>query len=93
MTALEALACGVPVVTTPVEGMSRLLASGAGLISTDFSPGALARLVLELLADPERRRQMGRIGRELVRRGHGLEELVSRYATLIEGLAGSAARG
>jgi phosphatidylinositol alpha-1,6-mannosyltransferase len=93
MTALEALASGVPVVTTPVAGMSRLLASGAGLIAANFTPEALAGPVLELLADRDRRRQMGRVGRELVRREHGLEAMVSRYATLLDRLAGSRATG
>jgi glycosyltransferase involved in cell wall biosynthesis len=93
MTSLEALASGVPVVSTPVEGMSQLLATGAGTIATDFTPGALARPALELLADPDRRRRMGAIGRALVERDHGLEEMIGRYATLIERLAGSSVRG
>jgi glycosyltransferase involved in cell wall biosynthesis len=93
MTTLEALASGVPVVTTPVAGMSQLLASGAGLVAADLTPQALVEPVLELLADDARRREMGRIGRALVRRDHGLDEMVSRYKSFIEETAKSRARG
>ncbi len=93
MTTLEALASAVPVVTTPVEGMSQLLATGAGTIADGFTPDALAAPMIALLADPDRRRRMGLSGRELVRRDYGLEQMLSRYERLIEGLARSPATG
>ena len=62
--ALEAMAVGVPVVVTDVGGMADAVTDGVnGLLVPSRDPAALANALLELAADPERRRQMGERGR------------------------------
>ena len=62
---LEAMSWGVPVVSTPL-GRAGLEAVDGREIVTAEEEGDFARAVLSLLADPARRREMGRAGRELV---------------------------
>jgi glycosyltransferase involved in cell wall biosynthesis len=50
---LEALACGLPVVTTRVSVLPALLRKGAGVLLDDVSPQAIAAAVRECL-DPSR---------------------------------------
>ncbi|HEU0129514.1 MAG TPA: glycosyltransferase, partial [Mycobacteriales bacterium] len=57
LTALEALACGRPVVASDVTGM-REVVDPAGLVPPD-DPAALAAALAELLADPDRRVKLG----------------------------------
>ena len=59
---LEAMACGAAVVATQVPGSSAL--AGAGVLVPPEDPAALARAVDALLADPDRRRQLGRAARQ-----------------------------
>ena len=55
MTALEAMACGVPVVARPVGGLFDTVAEGAsGEFVRPARPEALARVLRSLLADPTR---------------------------------------
>ncbi len=86
LVALEALAAGTPVVATAVEGMEEMLGGGAGiLVDRDAPP--LARAVIELLRDPERRAEMGRIGRQKVQAEHSLDVMVRAYHELYSELA------
>jgi glycosyltransferase involved in cell wall biosynthesis len=63
LAALEAMACGVPVVVTPEVGLARDIAgSGAGLV-VPGEPKTLAAALNELLAAPGRREQMSAAGR------------------------------
>ena len=55
---LEALACGLPVVTTPVSVLPHLIESGCGLIIEEATPVAVARAVRECISDAERYRTM-----------------------------------
>ena len=59
---LEAMACGAAVVATQVPGSSAL--AGAGVLVPPGDPGALARAVDALLADPDRRKQLGLAARQ-----------------------------
>jgi glycosyltransferase involved in cell wall biosynthesis len=60
----EAMSMGCPVVVTPEVGIAPLVASmGAGVVC-DGAPEALSKTITELLRDPERRREMGRRGKE-----------------------------
>lgn len=83
LTALEALAAGVPVVATDVSGMRELLAEGAGLIVAP-DPAEIAAGVAALLGDPERRAAMGSMGAEIVGRRFSLDAMLRDYRRLYE---------
>ncbi len=65
---LEALACEVPCVGTRVGGVPEVIDEGTdGLIVEYEDVDGLTEALSSLLADPERRRKMGKAGRERVR--------------------------
>jgi D-inositol-3-phosphate glycosyltransferase len=60
MTALEAMACGVPVITTNVAGISSLIdKKHANLVTTVNNPLLLASQIESLLLHPEKRFAIG----------------------------------
>jgi starch synthase len=64
---LEAMACETAVVASAVGGILEVVEDGkTGLLVEPGRPDALARAIRTLLADPARRRAMGRAGRERV---------------------------
>jgi UDP-glucose:(heptosyl)LPS alpha-1,3-glucosyltransferase len=64
MPIVEAMAAGVPIVTTTVAGAAETARRcGAALVVPPSSPRALREALASLLADPARRRQMGERGR------------------------------
>jgi glycosyltransferase involved in cell wall biosynthesis len=68
LVALEAMACGVPVVTTAVGGLVDTVIHGVtGLHVPPRDVDALAAALGELFADPERRRAFGSAGVERAR--------------------------
>jgi glycosyltransferase involved in cell wall biosynthesis len=57
---LEAMACGTPIVSTDVGGISELVGDGTnGLMAPERDPNAIAACLEDLLDDPERRRRFG----------------------------------
>lgn len=62
---LEYMAMGVPVVSFDLEE-TRVSAGDAAAYAPPNQPAGLARLVIELLGDPNRRAAMGRTGRERI---------------------------
>lgn len=66
--AVEGMAMGVPVIVTAVGGPAEVVRDEIdGLVLEPQEPELWADAVIELLADPERRRRMGRAGRERAR--------------------------
>jgi len=63
---LEYMAMAVPVVAFDLEE-TRVSAGDAAVYAPPNDAGRLGQLIVELLADPEKRRAMGRIGQERVR--------------------------
>ena len=64
---LEAMACGRPVVVTPEVGLATAIReSGAGVV-VDGSPELLSAALRSLLADLEKREQMGNAGARVAR--------------------------
>lgn len=61
MPPLEAMACGIPTITSSKAGVSELVTDGidAYVLQDPRDSTALAGCLRELLADPERRRRMG----------------------------------
>jgi glycosyltransferase involved in cell wall biosynthesis len=65
---LEAMAAGLPVVSTPVGGIPDVVEDGVeGFIVKPGDVEALADRLARLINDPERRRRMGRRAQDKVR--------------------------
>jgi glycosyltransferase involved in cell wall biosynthesis len=74
---IESLAAAVPGVSTDVGGVGDVIEDEcAGLRAPFGDAEALAARVIELLGNPDRRRAMGRHGREMVLRRYGVDRLV-----------------
>jgi glycosyltransferase involved in cell wall biosynthesis len=75
LPALEAMACGTPVVTTAADGNLEFCLDGETCLITESEPRAVARSVIKLIEDPPLK--------ELLRRG-GLQ-ISQRYDWLLAG--------
>lgn len=84
ISTMEAMACGVPVVTTELgTGTSYVNLDGlTGLVVPPANPLALAGAINRLLADGDLRRKMGQAGRDRVRRVFSKEVVVDQMAEL-----------
>ena len=91
---LEALATGVPVVSTPVAGVAEILGGGdSGVLVPIDDADALARAVGGLLADPQRRRQLAVRGRRRAEELFDLRKNVGRLRGLFSQHSGRAVQG
>jgi glycosyltransferase involved in cell wall biosynthesis len=67
LTILEAMSCGLPIVSTRVGGIPEMVAHGeTGILVEPGDPDAFADAIVELLRDDARRRAMGAAGRRRV---------------------------
>lgn len=83
---VEAMACGVPVVSTPVGVMPDLLEQGGGELA-NFTTEGLARAIEAVLGDEERRQELGRRARELAE-GYEYTSILEGYARGLHDLVG-----
>lgn len=66
-SALEAMACGKPVITSKVEGLPEAVGQdGAGILLESRTSQALAEAILYYIENPEEARRAGEIGRQRV---------------------------
>lgn len=77
---VEAMACGLPVVSTRCGGPETIIVEGeTGLLTPVGDATALAQAMAQLLENPKLRRQMGRLGREIVETRFSLEAAGAPY--------------
>jgi glycosyltransferase involved in cell wall biosynthesis len=82
---IEAMSCGVPVVTTGVSGIPELVDHGVnGLLVPPDDPAALASAIEDLHADEALAARLGEAGRATVRERFDGDELARRLAALFE---------
>ncbi|MEN6625760.1 MAG: N-acetyl-alpha-D-glucosaminyl L-malate synthase BshA [Candidatus Sumerlaeia bacterium] len=83
LAALEAMACGVPVVGVRAGGLPEVVTDGeTGALRALGDIEAMAEAALEILADPERRRHMGRVARRRAIDRFEAGIIVPRYEAL-----------
>jgi glycosyltransferase involved in cell wall biosynthesis len=79
LAALEAMACGRPVVATEVASLPELVSDGeTGFLVDPRSVGALAAALATLAGDGELRQRLGARGQERARTTFSLERMVER---------------
>jgi phosphatidylinositol alpha-1,6-mannosyltransferase len=84
---LEAMACRLPVVATPVGGIVDFLKDGEnGLLCQPGDPESVARALSRLLDDPAFARRMGASGSELVHREYRWDGVAERIGRLYDDL-------
>jgi glycosyltransferase involved in cell wall biosynthesis len=86
---LEAMASRRPVVATAVGGSPEIVREGvSGFLVPPGAPAALARRILDLLADPSLRARLGAEGRAIVEHEFSLAQMRTSYDALYEELIG-----
>jgi N-acetyl-alpha-D-glucosaminyl L-malate synthase BshA len=80
LAALEAMACGVPVVASDVGGVSEVVADGeTGFLAAAGDVAAMARHARRLLTDDDLHRRMSHAARHLAETQFRLSPAVDRY--------------
>jgi glycosyltransferase involved in cell wall biosynthesis len=81
---LEAMACGLPVVTTTVSGGPEIVEDGTtGRLCASGDPDALADALQDVLSDSARAARMGRAGRQRAERLFDLRANAGRLRNLL----------
>jgi glycosyltransferase involved in cell wall biosynthesis len=87
---LEAMASGLPVISTPVSGIPEVVRDGeTGFLVPEHDPTAVADAAARLLADADLASQLGAAGRAFVREEFDLDRNVERLLTRFASLGGT----
>jgi len=71
---MEAMAAGLPVISTPLAGVPEMVETGVnGLLVPEHDPEALCAAIEYLIAHPEQARRFGDRGREIAREKFSIE--------------------
>jgi len=85
IVALEAMATAKPVVVTDIPGVREVVTDGVeGLLADPVHPEDLAAKIRTLLADPDRRVEMGRRGRDKVESRFRIDQVAIAVERLYE---------
>lgn len=91
-TMLEAMACGLPVVSTRVSGTTETLEkTGAGIVVDIGQINKLAEALIDLAHDPMHRVRMGTAGRMTIEKKYSIGYVASLHETLYRRLIGVSA--
>jgi glycosyltransferase involved in cell wall biosynthesis len=84
---MEAMAAGLPVVSTPLAGIPEMVEPGVnGELVPERDPNALAGAMGRLIADPERAQAFGIRGREIAREKFSIETSATQLQRLFESI-------
>lgn len=80
---LEAMAMGLPIVSTPVSGAGYALAEDAGMVTGEFTATAVAEAVGRVIASSELRARLGAAARARYQEQFTLERMVGAYERVL----------
>jgi colanic acid/amylovoran biosynthesis glycosyltransferase len=84
---MEAMAAGLPVISTPLAGIPEMVEDGInGALVPDRDPPALAAALERLLDNPEQGRRLGEHGRQLAREKFSIETSARQLREIFAGL-------
>ena len=86
---VESLACGTPVITTRGTDIWRQLERSGGSLIADQTADSFAAAIEELARRPERRRAMGREGRQRVFEWLDARGVIARYEEMYRAVVGA----
>ncbi len=82
---LEAMSCGLPVITTPAGGIPELVRPGTdGMVTKGFDQEEYAQAIIEMLENDEKRKKFGEAGRKRVEESFSAERVVNMYEKVFE---------
>jgi phosphatidylinositol alpha-mannosyltransferase len=88
MVLTRAFACATPVAASDIAGYRDVMSPEAGVLVPPGDPTALARAVVELLADEPRRRALGAAARQLARERYSWDDIARRLVGIYELVTG-----
>lgn len=87
LTLLEAMAVGLPVVSSEIDGPVEILKDGLnGRLVPDDDPDRLGEALGELISDPDTARRLGAAAREQVLTEYSPDELARRLEAALDGM-------
>lgn len=85
LTVLEAMSCGIPVITTSAGGTPELVRSGKdGFVTKSLDTEEYAHAIIHLFEDDSLRLKLGAAGRKRVEESFSINAIVPRYERLLE---------
>lgn len=82
---LEAMACSLPVVTTPAGGIPELVRPGKdGMVTKGFEQEEYTQAIIEMLENDDKRKKLGQAGRKRVEESFSAERIVKMYEKVFE---------
>ena len=91
LTLLEAMAVGLPVVASEIDGPLEILTDGVdGRLVPDDDPDRLAEALAELISQRDAARRLGAAARQLVLTEYSPEELARRLEAALDGMTSRA---
>jgi colanic acid/amylovoran biosynthesis glycosyltransferase len=84
---MEAMAAGLPVISTPLAGIPEMIENGVnGLLVPEHDPEAICAAIEQLIASPEQAREFGDCGREIAGQKFSIEASGRALRALFEKL-------
>ena len=82
---MEAMAAGVPVVSTPIAGVPEMVENEVnGFLVSEHDPQAVCEAIERLISNPELAKRFGDRGREMARERFSIESSVRALRELFE---------
>lgn len=88
VAAVEAMACGLPVVSSDASGLDEVMVDGlTGFVVPSMDPGSLARRLNELAIDPSLRQRMGASARTHIEKHYNWDQNFRTFEKALTSLA------